>query len=134
MRSLLLVAIETHLRLCRGYEDRILSRMARVTVCASDLVDVMIVAVPAESCVRRMAIHAHTVLGIDRSRGVRSEHGTRKGALFAAPYPSCMIARWSVAGFTLQLAMTKRPVRIIRVRMCTLEHREDDIFLVTRET
>ena len=101
MRSLLLVAIETHLRLCRGYEDRILSRMAGVTVRASDLVDVMIVAVPAESCVRRMAIHAEPILGINRGWRVRAEDGARRGPLLASSYTSGMIAGWSMAGFTL---------------------------------
>ncbi len=49
LRSLLLVAIETNLGLRRRHQDRVLSRMARVAIRARNFVDVMVVAVPAET-------------------------------------------------------------------------------------
>jgi len=107
--------------------------MARVAIRARDFVDVMVVAVPAESRIRSMAIHTLTVLGVDWRRGVLAEYGARGGALFATPYPSGMIAGWSMAGFALQLAVSERPVRISRVCMCTLEQDKDRIIFVTRK-
>jgi hypothetical protein len=58
LRSLLLMALETDFGLRRGHQNRILSRMARMAICAGDFVDVMIVAVPAKTCVGGVAIHA----------------------------------------------------------------------------
>jgi len=100
---------------------------------AGNFVDVMIVAVPAKARVRGVAIHAEAVLGVDRCGRTLSEDGARSGTLFATPYPSGMIAGWSMAGFALQLAVTEWPVRISRVCMCTLEQDKDRIIFVTRQ-
>jgi len=68
LRSLLLVAVETDLRLCRSHQNRILCCMARMAIGAGNLVDVVVVAVPAETRVRSVTIHAESVLRIDRRR------------------------------------------------------------------
>jgi len=133
LRSLLLVTIETDLRLRRSYQNRILRRMARVAVGAGNLVDVMIVAVPAKARIRSVAIHAEAVPGVDRCGRTLSEDGARSGALLTAAYSPGVIAGRSMAGLALQLAVSERPVRVCRVCMCTLEYREDYIFLVTLE-
>lgn len=131
--SLLLVAVETHFRLRRGGQHWIVCRMAGVAICARDLIDVVVVAVPAESCIGCMAIHALSILGVDRRRRVLPENGTGSGAFLAAAHSSGMVARGAMTGFALQLAMAEWSIRIRRVRVSPLEDRKDRIFLVTGE-
>ena len=131
--SLLLVAVETDLRLCRSHENRILRRMARMAIGAGNFVDVVVVAVPAKAGICCVTIHAESVLGVDRCRRVLAEDSAGSGAFLAAAHASGMIAGWSVAGFALQLAMTERSVRVGRVGVRPFEQNKDRIVLVTRQ-
>jgi hypothetical protein len=100
---------------------------------ARDIVEVMIVAVPAKARVRRVAIHAETVLGVDRRRRVRSEDRAWRRPVLSTAYSPGMISRWAVAGFALQLAMTERSVRVCWIGVRTLEQNEDSVLLMARE-
>ena len=131
MCTLLLVAIETYFRLRRRYQYRVLSRMARVAIRASNIVAVMLVAVPAEARIGRVAIQTKAVLSINGCRGFRTENGVGSGPFLAAPYACGVLSRWSVTSFALQLAVTERSAWVSRVRMWSLENREDGFFLVT---
>jgi hypothetical protein len=128
---LLLVTIETNFSLRRGHQHRILSHVARVAISAGDFVKVMIVAVPTEASIRGVTIQAEAVLNIDRCRGAWAKHSIRCRALLATPYACGVIARRPVTSFALQLAVTKRSVRVSRICVCTFEQREDRFFLVT---
>jgi len=133
LRSLLLVAVETDLRLCRSHQNRILRRMARMAIGAGNFVDVVVVAVPAKARICCVTIHAESVLGVDRCRRVLAEDSAGSGAFLAAAYPPGMIPGWSVAGFALQLAVTERSVRVRRVGVRSFKQDKDRIVLVTRE-
>lgn len=107
--------------------------MAGVAICARDLIDVVVVAVPAKTRIGRMAIDALSILGVDRSRRVLPENSTRSGAFLAAPNSACMVSRRAMTGFALQLAVAKGSIRIGRVRVSALEDRKDRIFLMAGE-
>ena len=131
--SLLLVAVETHFRLRRCSQHRVIRRMAGVAICARDLVDVVVVAVPAKTRIGRVAVHAQGILGIDRRRRVLPENSTGSGAFLAAPNSACMVSRRAMTGFALKLAVAEWSIRIGRVRVSPLEDRKDRIFLVAGE-
>ena len=131
--TLLLVAFETHFGLRGGRQHRVIRRMAGVAICARYLIDVVVVAVPAETRIRCMAIDALGILGVDRSRRVLPENSTRSGPFLTAANSACMVARGAMTGFALQLSVPKGSIRIGRVRVSPLEDRKDRIFLVAGE-
>ncbi len=131
--SLLLVAVETDFWLRRGRQHRVIRRMAGVTICARDLIDVVVVAVPAETCIGRVTVHAPGILGVDRRRRVLPENGTGSGAFLTAAHASGMIAGRPVTGLALQLAMAEGSIRIRWIRVSSLEHRKSRILFVAGE-
>ena len=133
LSTLLLMAVKAHLRLCCCNQNRILSRVARMAIRAGNLVDVMVITVPAKSRVRGMAVHTQAVLGINRCRRSCSEYGPWGGAFIAPANASGMIAGRAVASFALQLAVSERPVRVGRIGMSAFEQNEDGIILMAGE-
>jgi hypothetical protein len=109
--ALLLVAIETDLRLGRRYQDRVCCRMTAVTVRTRDLLHVMRTAVPGEAEVILVAGCAILVLFQDRHDAVGRKRFDRR-TLFAAPDPTRVRIAWSMACLALQLLMPERRARI----------------------
>ena len=113
LAALLLVAIETNVRLGRGKHHRVFCRVDGMAVGAGHVVVVMAAAVPAEPGICLVAVHAESVLLRDRRCSIRSEIYGRRSFL-ATSHASGVIARRTMAGLALQLSMAKRTARVAR--------------------
>ena len=65
LRALLLVAVEANLRLCRRHQDGIGRGVTRMAIGTSDVIHIVIVAMPAEAGVTFVATKARTILVVD---------------------------------------------------------------------
>lgn len=102
-----------------------------MAVGARDVIHVVVVAVPAKAGVSLMTIQAEVVLYSDRRRNGRAEVGTGWRAFLATTYAAGVVARRTVAGLTLQLAVTEWTVRVRRHGMCAAEQCEGAVVFVT---
>ncbi len=100
LSALLLMTVEADLSLRRCRQDRIAGRVAGVTVGTGNIVDVVAAAMPGETGIRRVAIHAKTVLLNDRCNGIGAKREYRR-TLLAATYPARMVASGAMASLAL---------------------------------
>ena len=126
----LLMAFEADLRLCRRHQNRVARCVAGVTVGARYVIHIVVIAVPAEAGIRLMTTQAGAVLNVNRGRRIRAEIDSRSRPFLAATNPAGMIARRSMTGFALQLAVAERAVRVGGHCVRTAEQSEGKIFLV----
>lgn len=108
----------------RRPEHRIIGGVNLMTAGTADFIVVMRAAVPGEADIGFMTAEAHSVLYVDACRRVGGETYDRL-SLLSAPDPAGMHATGTVAGFTLQLALTERTARICRHRVFRLEYADD---------
>ena len=92
-------------------EHRVIGSMKLMTTGTADFIVVVRASVPREPGIGCMTSEAHTVLCFDTCGRIGSETDDRR-PLLSAPHPAGMHTTGSVAGFTLQLALTERAARI----------------------
>ena len=95
--------------------------MTAVAICARNFIGIVIIAMPAESCVVRVAIDTEAVLHTDWRRGIRTEQHIGGGSFLAALDTTGVIARRAVAGLALQLTVSEWSVRVSRVAVRALK-------------
>lgn len=108
--------------------------MTIMAVGAGDLVHIVVVAVPAKPGVGLMAIHAEVVLHVDRRAAALAKYRAWRRPLLATPYAAGVVTRRTVAGLTLQLAMTERTIRVGGYGMSAAKQRERDLIVMAGET
>ena len=121
LRTLFLVAIKADLCLRRGHQHRVGRGMAAVTVGTGDLFHIMRTAVPGKAQIILVTCGTELVLFKDgqHAAGSKSRYGR---ALLTAPHPPRMLAARSMAGLTLQLAVTEWRARILANGVLAAEH------------
>jgi hypothetical protein len=128
-----LMAVIAHVWLRRHLQHRIVRGVTHVTVGTIDFVASVRAGVPAKTDVTIVTIKAHAILRFDRRNGFGTESGNRWTLLAPAHAPRVLVA-WSVAGFTLQLAVPKRAARVGWHRVQGLENGERSVVIVACET
>ena len=133
LRALLLMTIETHVRLGRGMHHRIALRVTDVAVRACDSIVVVCATVPTKSRVALMTFNAIAVL-LDhwRCRVWAEPHYGR--SFLAAPYTCRMIPAWTMTRFALKLAMPEGRPRVARYRMRCSKYGQGHLVIMTGET
>jgi hypothetical protein len=131
--TLLLVTVETHFRLSRCDQHRILRRVTGVAIRTGDLLHIVRAAVPRESKVVLVAVCAVTVLLENRGHTVCTESDDRRLLLTTPNTPGMRTAR-AMTGLALQLAMRERCTRVSSYGVLAAKYRERCLVVVTGKT
>jgi hypothetical protein len=116
LATLQLVTIEANLGLGRCLQNGVCAHVTVVTVDTGDLIDRMRAGVPAEADIAVVTAETLAILIFDRCRTGRTEERNCRSFLPAAN-PACVVTTGPVTGLALQLAVTERATRIVRVRV-----------------
>ena len=110
--TLYLMAVETHVRLCRFLQDRIRCRVAGVTVRTGHLITGVSTGVPAKPDIALVTIQALFVLFFDRCASVSTEVNANRWPFLPSAHASGVSVARTMTGLALKLAVAEGPTRV----------------------
>ena len=132
LRSLPLVTVIAHLRLCGGLQNGIPGRMAAMAVGACHFVVAVHIGMPSQADAVVMAFETHGILD-SRLGCIKVTEADDWWTLLAASDTSGMFVTRPMAGLALQLAMAEGSARVARYSVLRLEYRKCYGVFMTRE-